>query len=110
MRKVDRIGGDRGEVGSARGLDRRLPPRSQGDALSDEQTDDLRQALAELRAAARRTRSGVDLALDPNRGEVVVFVVDGETRRILRRMSPEEALRLVRLLRAGRQQILDRVV
>jgi flagellar protein FlaG len=109
MSDIDRIDPQEAVEGVRRVEDR--TPRSQHTEEEDRnKLSQLNQAMEELKAAASNLTVDLSFRLDPDLGVIVVTVKDGESGRVLRQIPPEEALRLAKLLRAGRQQLLDRLL
>jgi uncharacterized FlaG/YvyC family protein len=92
-------------------LPRRNPRRNSSDHEDPEaQEEDVRRAFAELKAAAEALHTDLHLRFDDDLGAVVVTVREPGGERVLRQVPAQEVLRLARLLRAGRQQIMDRLI
>jgi flagellar protein FlaG len=100
---------DKSPVGAVRGVDRHLPQAPDGENSTEEERP-IDKALGTLREAADGL--GVDLKFryDADLSQVVVLVRDSSGERVLRQIPSDEALRLARLTRAGRQQLLDRLI
>jgi uncharacterized FlaG/YvyC family protein len=109
MSDIDRIDPQDGLEGVRR-VDDRTPRPQNAEDEDGNQLPLLNHALEELKAAASNLTVDLTFHLDPDLGVIVVTVKDGETQRVLRQIPPEEALRLAKLLRAGRQQLLDRLL
>lgn len=77
-----------------------------------ESASDMDRLVSELREAAANHPSmkEMDFRYDKDLDVVVVTIKDRATHRVLRQIPPEEVLRLTRLLRAGRQHLLDRLL
>jgi uncharacterized FlaG/YvyC family protein len=105
--EFDRIRRSDGVFGS-RGLDKELPERERQQQEREDPPDDLRWAVAELKAAAKEFEVKMDFHLDQELGLIRVTVEEGGSRRILREIEAEEALRLARQIRSGQRRLMDR--
>lgn len=113
MSDFSRIRGAPGsEVVGPRASDQQLPgrPDQERSDQSDEEARKLAEAIAELNAAASRLTVEMAFHLDPDLDIVVITIQEQGRRRVLRKMSALEAIRLAELTRAGRQQLLDRLL
>ena len=109
---VDPVDGSNGTPGM-QPMDQRLPDRSAPRPQAAEASDlDLEQAVADLKAAARddSAMNELDFRLDRDLGVIIVTVKEAGTQRVLRQIPSDEALRLARLLRSGRQRLMDRLL
>lgn len=108
MTEIDRIRRGIGP-GAARAIDSRASdPDSSGHRRHGSRRRDLGPVVTALREAAREQRLALEFRLDDELE--AILVLEPGSGRIVRRMDAEEALRLADLLRAGRQQLLDRTV
>lgn len=94
-------------VSAARALDRQLPPRTALLPSSGPTRGEIEQALLTLRRQASESESGIELELDPEEESVRVYTRRDGRRRLLRAMTIDELLRLARMARTGRPQLLD---
>jgi uncharacterized FlaG/YvyC family protein len=94
-------------------VDPRLPERpSQAPHKGGDGLDELDKIATELQEAAMNLYPKVEASfrLDRELGVIVVTILDGQSHKVLRQIPHDEALRLARLLRAGRQRLLDRLL
>jgi hypothetical protein len=110
MAKVERT--DEGFVPVARrSADSGLPRRERPETLTKHPRPDLKKCVAQLRRSARERGLTVDFHLEPESTTIVMTDVDASGRRhVIRQLDLDEVERLVALLQAGRQQLLDRLV
>jgi len=82
----------------------------QRDPAEEEQSKEIQQAFAELKVATKKLNKDLNLRFDRNLGLIVLTIEEEGRERVLRQISTDELLRLSRLLRAKRQQLLDCLV
>ncbi len=106
MSRTQRVEGSR-TVPIAPAIDRQLPPRTTLLPATGPTAGEVEQALLDLRRRARESESGLELELGPDEESVRVYTRRDGRRHLLRAMTIEELLRLARMARAGRPQLLD---
>ena len=105
-----------GSAGRGRGIprstriDQQLPDRRPGRRDAPDSDDPLAEALAALESAASENPATREMTfrIDRDLGLIVVLLAQDGAHRVLRQIHLDEAQRLTRLIRAGRQLPLDR--
>lgn len=110
MTRINRIGGSRSPVGSAKAVDKQLPARPKSEVADDDGIPaEINEALSILRNSPDNQNLNMQYQYDQESGEVYVIIDDGKGKRIRRQVPKEELLRLAKLKQAGRRQVLDRL-